>query len=643
MKNRTLVSVAILKANWDIRHSDYIENFVSLFSNLLKVKKYKEIDVDQLGKDFKSEYGLSIPYHPLMVILTRLKKKGFIYRDDNKYLVREVANDEQDFESTSQNQQRKLNKLINSLVEFGAKENFILNEESAEQALIGFFKNNELSFLFAAKGQAVLPTSDATKSSNYIVAKFIQHAKDGDPEIFSFLVDVAVGVALASTILYGEDLKSFMGSNKGSNFYFDTGYLLSLLGVNGEEKRKAFELLTVSMLDSKAGLYVFEHTYDEMSLLLTAALSWINKKNYDIQKASRVLKFFLNNNYTETDIEIFIAKIPSILDKYSIKKIPKPSYNKDSHYQIDEAQLKELLLEEYKNSQPFDESQKDYTLNKDIDSVYSICKLRHGRIAYTIKDASHIFVTTNTTLARLSSKVQSEDNAPFSIPPCVTDVFIGTVIWLQNPIQSSLLSEKKLIADAYAAVQPDSYLIKRYVEELDTLKKKEEISNVEYLFLKTNRVAHNILTEKTRNDGDNFKTATSREILDQINKEHIAELNKRAENYKIISEEKTREVEIKNKEIENKEFDKKVITERYDKSVKLFTTLIVWLILPAIIGIFVVSLFVITFPTPFDGTFIRILAFILTTMVSVLGIGIPQVKKWIFNGVKKYLISNLEK
>jgi len=57
---------------------DYIENFVPFIATLIKKCNYGVIDVNTVCNDFKKEFGLIIPYHPMCTILTRSQKRGLI-------------------------------------------------------------------------------------------------------------------------------------------------------------------------------------------------------------------------------------------------------------------------------------------------------------------------------------------------------------------------------------------------------------------------------------------------------------------------------------------------------------------------------------------------------------------------------------
>jgi hypothetical protein len=639
MLNRSITSLAILKVNWDERHIDHIESFLPLFSNLIRMKHYEKIEVDTIKIDFESEYGLSIPHHPIMAILGRLRARGFIIKGVEGFTPNYDKIKDGNFDIISADQQRKLNKLIFAIIDFSKKEyDVALEEKVAEKALLGFFRENELSLLYATDERNILPDVEVDKSTKFLVAKFIHLAKKAEPQLFEFIVDIAVGSALAAALVYGNDLREhFAGRMRDLNLYLDTGYLFSLLGVDGEENKQAFEELTQNLVNDGAKIRVFEHTYDEMMTIFSSALYWMNQKNYEMSKASRTLKYFITNEFTETDVEMFIARVSQVLEKFKIEKTPKPKYDENIVYQIDESQLKESIVNAYKTDPFFDENQKGETINKDIESIYSICKLRKGKIAFTIHDASHIFVTTNKLLAKISSRVQTSDNAPFSIPPCITDVFIGTLLWLQNPAKTITLNEKRIIADAYAAIQPDSHLIKKYLDQIETLKKDNNISENEYYILRTYRVAFNLLSESTKNDINNFGPRTTTQILDEINKRHISSLKEEVEQEKISHKKTVESLEERERMIRQKDEQKNILNQKYERLLDFSARAITWVILPIIISIIIFLLVIVSFPFFINSWTVKIIAFIIITMVTLFGFNIPNFKAWLPKKVRSFI------
>jgi len=76
--DNAITSLAVLKVNWEHLKKDYIENFVPFIATLIKKCNYGVIDVNTVCNDFKKEFGLIIPYHPMCTILTRSQKRGLI-------------------------------------------------------------------------------------------------------------------------------------------------------------------------------------------------------------------------------------------------------------------------------------------------------------------------------------------------------------------------------------------------------------------------------------------------------------------------------------------------------------------------------------------------------------------------------------
>ena len=82
---RTIISLAILKVNQDKYQKDYLDNFVPFVATLIKKKDYNEIDVNTICSDFQEEFGLTIPYHPMLTLLKRSKKRSIIKQEQKTY------------------------------------------------------------------------------------------------------------------------------------------------------------------------------------------------------------------------------------------------------------------------------------------------------------------------------------------------------------------------------------------------------------------------------------------------------------------------------------------------------------------------------------------------------------------------------
>jgi len=525
--DKILISLAFIKVNWDQERRDYIDNFLPFLATLMVRKKYESIEenaeqINKLIDDFKQEFGLIIPYHPMVTILNRAKKRGLIKKQEHKFFqTNEVF--KYDFSGKTQAQERKDEELINSFMNFCKDEyNKRLNRKEAEKILIGFLKQHDLEILFAAYDKSALPKVKPSKSNIFLFNKFVESIYTQGQELFKVLLDIVIGHILANIVLYGYEFAKFSKPKlKDLNLYLDTRLILRLLGVERGEIQSAYSKLLAELKTQEVNLFVFQHTYEEIMGILQSCLLWVENPNYDSLEASPVLRYFKEEGYTESDVQMFINRVDKTLDKYIIKQIDTPDPNIYAYYQIDEEKLQQFIVGMYKTYNPdFEILEKDYTIQRDIQSISAVYKLRKGRRPQNISQAEHIFITSNSALAYANRNFEKEEyGQDFYIPAGVTDTFAGTLIWLRNPQKAVEINEKKIIAEVYAALKPSEVLLKRYLTEVERLKNDKKISEDDHILLRDSLLARDLLAEKTLGDPDKYTPKTPTEVLHKIKKE----------------------------------------------------------------------------------------------------------------------------
>ncbi len=517
--NRTIVSLAIIKSHWEREKTDYIDNFIPMLGCLCIEKKYNEINIDTFRFDFKTKYGLDIPTNPMITIFNRAVKRKLFLRNNGKFYINaeKIAMYDNSIEST--NIERKIKKLVDSILSFAKdKYNISPSESEVEDALLAFLKQYDLDILFATKEKSILPSIKSTKKLKYLISAFAISIHESDPVLFRFLLDVSIGHALAGAILYS-GTNSFIGKFCNLNIYIDTPLILSLIGYNGNFKQKAFVELLDTLREENANLFILDTTRIEVNSILEDCRIWLDKGNYDIDKASKVLRYCHKNGITASDVEAQILRLDTTLERYNINSTSVPNHNDNKEYQIDEVGLKQTIINTYKNitNDYYLDYSKHSTIDRDVSVLSGIYRFRKGHKPKTLKECKDIFITSNTALAFASRVFETKENGQyFTIPTCLTDVFIGTIIWLQSPQKVENLNEKKFIADCYSFVQPSDALIKAYVTEIDKLKAEKHINQDEYFLLRTHRVSLNLLETTTMGDPEAFNGESIDEILDTI-------------------------------------------------------------------------------------------------------------------------------
>jgi len=220
------------------------------------------------------------------------------------------------------------------------------------------------------------------------------------------------------------------------------------------------------------------------------------------------------------------------------------------------------------------------------------------------------------------------EETPSAIPACVTDEFMGAVIWLQFPQKAFEINKKKIIADAFAAMQPSDELRRKYVLAISELKEKGKINDDRYFLLKCDSTAMNMLQEMTLGDPDRFNVKIAKEIAEKITQQ--------------AKEEGRKEMEGKYIEAKAEVSDIKVNIEQWaEKQAKIRG----WLVSGVL---FIIAALIFFPPIVFEiiGRYqeIKIGCWALGALIalaSLLGLTIPKIRKWVQGRFKKRIIKTL--
>ncbi|MEE9466304.1 MAG: hypothetical protein V3W14_12120, partial [Candidatus Neomarinimicrobiota bacterium] len=516
----TLASLAFIKARWSHSKKDYIDTFVPFIATLIIRNKYSSIKADTITTDFTKEFGLDIPYYAMVSILNRARKRGIIKRINNMY--KPIFDKALEFEFTddAKEQMRKYESIITGFIEYALlTHKFEISDIKAEEVLISFLKQHDLDILFAAKQSTLLPDVHVSAREKYILADYLKMANYSQPETFSFFTDIAVGHILANSLLYTDSKAGkYEPTLNGLNIYLDTNFIFRLLGTEGSDSKANCIFLLREVKRVRAKLLVFAHTIEEVTFILEGCREWIESSRYDPRLASSALKYFIGKGFQEDDVTDIIVNIDIKLAYYDINIVDRPEAMELTRYQINEQHLYDTIVEVYQGNNPnFEEKEKQFTIWNDIGTITAIHKLREGYFPRRLKNAKSIFVTGNSSLAYAVRKYETKEIRKGSyLPSCVTDIYLGTIIWLQSPIKIVSMSKKYIMAECYAALQPSDLLIKKFLTVVENLREEDSITLEEYYLLRTYRVSLDLLQEKTMGDPENFSDKTVEQMLDEL-------------------------------------------------------------------------------------------------------------------------------
>ncbi|GAH47398.1 unnamed protein product, partial [marine sediment metagenome] len=357
--HRALVSLSMITALWEKRRTDYLDNFVPFLATLANRRQIKRVDitkVNSLCSQFADEFGLRIPYHPMIAILNRCRRRGVLRKTGAEFIFHRSRSAELDFSSEEALFVSKIKTVVEQLASY-ANSCFkvTLDETIAEELILDLLKRSDMDILFASgETTSALPDLSLSKKHkryHHILYRFVIYIHESNPGFYRELADIAIGHVITNAILvYDHDWPG--ETVKNCSFYIDTPILLKLLGADGPEQQAAYSDFFSRLRKNGARFFVFDHLYVELNQILENSKVWVNNPAFDPAKASRVALFFRQAGYTDLDIEKFILRVDTVFTKFNIERVGVPPYMEFREHQIDEVVLLEHLESVLKERDP---------------------------------------------------------------------------------------------------------------------------------------------------------------------------------------------------------------------------------------------------------------------------------------------------
>jgi hypothetical protein len=103
---------------------------------------------------------------------------------------------------------------------------------------------------------------------------------------------------------------------------------------------------------------------------------------------------------------------------------------------------------------------------------------------------------------------------------------LATMLWLRDPAAQAALPEERILARAYAALNPNDRLWAKYNAEIDRLRISDEISEDDAVFLRYDRDAQEALMDETRGDPEAFSDGTVEQVIARARQAVLEEAEK---------------------------------------------------------------------------------------------------------------------
>lgn len=536
----SLVGLAILKVEWELRGRDYLDAFVPMVVECIRLGADDVVSLPALRDSIMSRFGMPMPLNPLKTVLVRAARQGFLTRDRGTYRRDRQRCAATTFADREAKVLSNLEAVCTLLVGYAEKQHATTwTSEEAEAALLAFLATNDWQTLMSGLDRNLSVT--APQESNvdrYIVSSFIYEARAISPTVVDGIETLAKGNMLANA-LFMPTLERINQRFRNTRVYFDTTFLVFALGYGGPDREASGAELLTLLHESGAELRCFESTVNEIRGIFDACANRIRYGKFR-DAYGPTIDYFVEKGYSAGDIDLIGARLDEKLAFHRIKVEPLPDYEREMRERqgpsgsvvkesvftnpVDELQLEAHLKQEIRYHNPA-------ALRHDVDCIAAIARLRGGKAYFEIETCRAIFVSTNSGLAwAAKSFFPSTEDDRTKVPPCLTDHALGNLLWLKNPTIAPDLPRKMLIADAYAATQPPAELWKSYLAEIYRLKERGTVPSHDYALLRYAASAKRAVMDITKGDEAAFSEGTVGEVLaiarEQVRADLDAELRK---------------------------------------------------------------------------------------------------------------------
>jgi hypothetical protein len=493
----TLTSLAMLKVHQDVDGSDYLDYLVPFVTYCLG--RAGQQSPFRLQEEIVREFGLHIPQRVIELVLGRLSRRRMVSREAGSYrLIAAVSAN--GFDQKRVRAQRRLQVVVNALINFVSQSGVAWTPEQAMDAVVAYLSRYSIDCLRAYCEGSALPTvQSGGKSDLYHVNAFIHDAHLRSTQMFEDIILLVESQMLVNGLLC-PDLQWTKQKFSGVTFYLDTPLILPLLGAEGPEREAAVREMVDLVRNLRGKIAIFDHTAEEVDYVLARC----ERHFSDPRARSRLIADFRRVGKNASDIALLRAELS---DRYRDLKIDVREAPKNLvQFQIDEVALEDAIREEIDYSN-------EYALRYDIKSIRSIYTLRKGRAPHRIEDANAILVTSNVSLARVAYHFGREHESLREVSAVIGDMTLANIAWLKAPLGAPNLPRLEVLSACHAALQPKEPLLDRFVREINRLRAVGRITPQQHEYL---RLSPRVREELMRLTFGDEKRVTIRTVVEVI-------------------------------------------------------------------------------------------------------------------------------
>lgn len=523
--DKVLVSYAILDYLSE-KNQDIVDAYIPLVGRVILQYASDGIDRDKVRQWFVEDYGLtSITLGAIDSILRRMCTRKMLSRENGCYYIDSEKIASIPYPDLDDSIFCSFSEVIKGIQKFAKNEYSLeLTQGDIENGIFQFLDGYNVDIVLNSEDLSTKLANIGSKKVNlkYIISKYILNAFHGGRN-YNFLLKIAKGHLVAQVITL-ESLASYNGKMSNVIVALDAPIIYNLLGLNNPSSLDLANELLGLLQKQQVKFIIFRHNYNEVIGTLQDAVTRLKSRNYDLDKSSRVLVYAVSNHLDANFIQLQISNLASLFAKWSITIEDAPE-SKNGYEEIDEKLLENKIKEKYKhNGKGRLPRYVEDLIDVDVQSLSYIFRLRGNDIATSLKNCKALLLTTNNSIAYASSD-KSISNVKHTIPVCVTDVFLSTIIWIAFPQKNTHLNKMSVMSLCANNISIDNMLLSRYYKKIEELRGSGTITQDQVAELTMTNAAIKLLEQKTMNTNELFTDETPIEILQNIESQYRNEIS----------------------------------------------------------------------------------------------------------------------
>lgn len=488
--------------------NNILDTYFSFIANMISEERLTVVEDSVIADKFKERYTMELPLPFIRQVLGCGVQNGSLIEDHGKYSV--VINELVKYRFHETDFNKLWDRLIKGFSEYCQLNDIDISSLDINAFVLDILDDADEKILSGEK----VDKQDSMAPPEYGWHSFIKEQGELQTELYSFVAALSASNITKQALFYaGETTMDY----SDLHIYLDSPIVFALLGMDDVSRTESYKQLVTDMLRAKCSVHVLDHNFHEVDGIITRAAGWATNTSYDLRKANNAARFFHDSQMDETEISEFCDNLETKLNGLGVT-VKKTSYDVfQDKFQEDETCLFDMVKDRYTGHGYELSLEKQDSIRVDVRSIIMVYRERQGQTATRLQNAKHIMLTSNNAIANVSKKYESSRSTQSGhIPACISADLFGAILWLNSPMRLLKYQKKKLLADCYAFLKPDSVMLDKYIRSLDEARNADAIDEKKFLFLRTHKVVLDSLMDITKGDYARFNSNTYLEVYENI-------------------------------------------------------------------------------------------------------------------------------